>query len=717
MGHPALIVSLVLASVLATVAAAEPPKVSPPDPVVGDGRSVAPVVVTSEPVKGVKELPVPDVAALACTGASTLPAANREPPVVLAPVVARPTRVECVARVRNTEAKFTLEVRPPPAGLYASAAAFAVKSTTRELALDTFVWNGTTRSAPSSLRSAASDGKITARDGKLVLDIAGNAPRLIAIALADGDRLGAAFVPVSGVTTIPVEADAGSSVQMWIAGSWFGPVKTKGRIAQVLIEVPPGVTHGVARSTGREGYVTDAITDLKIPARPRIAATAANPQVRAGEATTIAIAVAGKDGRPGAPALPVIATAQRGTVGAVQSLGGGLWSVRYTAPTSAGADRVTIRIDGDKAAGSSEVSLEVGAGGAARIEIDLPSTPYEPGAEIAGTVRVFDAAGNPQRAPAVTATLAGVALTVTGGEPVSFRGRIPERLPHSGELSLEIVAGAANQRRAVATRSTATAATGRAIVDGRTAIVELAVRDRFGNLVQDGAFELEVTGAKLVQIRRGARAFEASIDAHAGVATARVLVRTNGRVLASEDVRFEPPANALVLGAWGSGGWVDNLGVLASPRASAGIGIRRGHAIELALLLGVEGLAFSDTTQVVIEGMTIDATRSVRGVGLVSWVRGRVRLSRRFGAALALGVVPTRFKVKLETGVQSPDDYAETVLGVRAQAQLDARLGPGRVFVGGAYGRAALEGGAVVGQIDGIAVVGGYEWWFAALGR
>ncbi|MBA2544946.1 MAG: hypothetical protein H0V17_35210, partial [Deltaproteobacteria bacterium] len=139
--------------------------------------------------------------------------------------------------------------------------------------------------------------------------------------------------------------------------------------------------------------------------------------------------------------------------------------------------------------------------------------------------------------------------------------------------------------------------------------------------------------------------------------------------------------------------------------------------IELALLVGVEGLSFSDTTPVVIDGMTFDATRSVKGVGVASLVRVRLRLTRRFGVALAGGVIPMRVGVSFDSGAQAADKYGETVLGMRGQLQLDARLGPGRVFVGGAYGRAKLADGAVVGQIDGVGVLGGYEWWFAAFGR
>jgi len=109
--------------------------------------------------------------------------------------------------------------------------------------------------------------------------------------------------------------------------------------------------------------------------------------------------------------------------------------------------------------------------------------------------------------------------------------------------------------------------------------------------------------------------------------------------------------------------------------------------------------------------MTRDADRAVDGVGMQAALRARVRLARRFGLALGAGVVPMRVRATLDT-----TRTVETVIGLRAQLQGDFKLGPGRVFLGGAYGRATLSEGVVVGKIEGVAVVAGYEWWFADFG-
>lgn len=711
----ALLVLVVMARAAAADDAA-PIAVTPPTAIAGDGRAVATVVVTGgRPPLG-KPLPVPEVAHVTCTGASALPATGADP-AVLAPVVTTPTKLACVARVRDAEAPFAIEVRPPPPGLYAATTAVDARSTTRELALDALAWDGRARSAPAALQVAASEGTATVRDGRITLALSGNAPRLVALALADGERLGAAFVPVTGVTTIPVESEPGATVSVWIAGRWFGPAKTSGKLARVPIEVPPGVTHGVARSTGRAGYVTDAVTDLKIPDRPRIAALAVKRALRIGGSTTLAIAVAGADGRP-APPSTAVAGSGKGKLGPARSLGNGLWTMRYTAPRTPGPDRVTIRIDGDRRAGSATLDLDIRPGSVTRIELEVPAGPHEPGAALSATARVFDRAGNPVRDADVTATIGGASLEVTPGDPMIIRGRIPERLPEgASELPLVVSSEAVDQSVPVQVGAAAVSAEVAASVDGRAAEAELAIRDRFGNLVPRDRFEVTVTGGKLARIDRGRRAFRAAVIADPGAHSGRIVVRAGGRVLADERIDFEPPPHAIVFGAWASGGWIDNLGVLAGPRGGAGLAVRRGlFGAELALVLGFEATRFADTTQVTIEGAMRDAERSVSCLGGIAGIRARLRLSRRFGIAIGAAVIPTRASVRFAAGAGVEETYDEAVLGLRAQLHGDVKLGPGRFFVGGSYGRAKLAEGVVVGRIDGAAVVAGYEWWFADVG-
>jgi hypothetical protein len=57
------------------------------------------------------------------------------------------------------------------------------------------------------------------------------------------------------------------------------------------------------------------------------------------------------------------------------------------------------------------------------------------------------------------------------------------------------------------------------------------------------------------------------------------------------------------------------------------------------------------------------------------------------------------------------------VYGFRGQLTGDVRIGPGRLFAGASYGRAKLASANATGQLDGIGVALGYEWWFGAFGR
>ncbi|MBA3464355.1 MAG: hypothetical protein H0T46_30670, partial [Deltaproteobacteria bacterium] len=570
--------------------------VSPPHPLDGDGRTVAPITITGGVAAATKELPVPEVPYLTCEGASGLAAVATQPPAVLAPVVTQLTTASCVAHLRDTDAPFSLTLRPPPPGLYARPALPELRTTASRLELDAFVWDGKVRAPPVALRAAASSARIVVQGGRVELELTGKAPRLLAIALADGERIGAAFVPVIGATTVPVEADVGAKVQMWIAGRWFGPVATAGRIGKVAIEVPPGITQGVARSISRTGYVTDAITDLKVPLQASVAAVSAVDELAAGEHTTIAIAVAGTDGRPAAGALPIRATARLGTVSPPEPRGGGLWSVRYTAPKTPGNDAVTIGVDGEASAFSVQLPFEISAGRPARITLEVPPGPLEPGAELAGVARVFDAADQPVPGATLVLTLGGVPLAVIPGDTLAFRGQLPDRVPPGGEVTLEARSGSAFARTLVGIRAPVHSLGMHTDVDGRRARADLVALDRFGNLVEREAFEVVVTGGVIERIEKRRGSYRVAIVAEPRASSARVVVRSAGRVVAEERLRFDAPDHVLVAGVWGSGAWVDNLGELASPRASIGLALRRGVAgVEVAASAGIEGLRFRDT--------------------------------------------------------------------------------------------------------------------------
>ncbi|HUS27536.1 MAG TPA: hypothetical protein VMZ53_03480 [Kofleriaceae bacterium] len=712
MERKALAAAIVVASMAQLAHADDKVDVKVTDSVVGDGRSFAPVTVTGGPKVQGKALPVPDVATVTCANAAGLAAPPNGLPAVLAPVATAATTLECKAQSRGAETSFKLKVTPPPAGLYAGVAAMA-KSTDAKIEVPVISWDGKKASAPGALKASASDGTVDVAGAALTLSVSGKVPRLVAIAMLDGTRAGAAFVPVIGVTTLPVESDTNSNVEVWIAGTWFGPVPTKGKTAEVPIEVPPGITHAVARSTSQRGYVTDAVTDLKIPVRLRIGAVAGSTKLAAGEKTLIAIAVAGADGRPAAASAKVVATASKGALGAIQSKGGGLWTVEFTAPTTPGNERVSIRVEGDPNAGTGEVPVEIGGGAASKLELGQPTSPVVPGGELVVPIHMTDASGNVLDGSTATATLGGTNVQITDG---AVHGKIPEVLPPSGTLKLVVDAGGVQQSLDLKPSSPAVSATVSIDVDGRDAELVIVVRDKFGNLVQDGTFDLAVTGGAVRGVTRTERGFRARVAAAEHAADADIVVRAGGQSLAQTSVHFDPPSHAFVVGAWAAGGWMDNLGALKSPRAALGLGLRRGGTVELGLSAGVEGIMTSESTTVDVMGMPDKTDRSIQGLGVPVLARAHVRITRRLGVTLAGGVVPMRVKVELTPTLQPADRDAATVIGFRGQLTADVRLGPGRAFAGASYGRAKLEAANAVGQLDGLGLVAGYEWWFGAFG-
>jgi hypothetical protein len=642
-GRRQALIALVLGTFVGT-ARADELKASVPDGVVGDGRTAVPVVINGSPAGGGKPLPLAEVPVITCNGAPGLAAiGNSALPAVLVPAVTAARTFDCEARLRDSKTTFKLNVRAPAPGLYASTNQVA-RTTEGSAQLSTFVWDGKRRAVPSWLKAAASDGTVAiGKGGTVTLDVSGKAPRTVAVAMIDGTRVGAAFVPITGSTVLPVESEPGSSVQVWVAGTWYGPVETTGKIAQVPIDVPAGVTQGVARSTDKKGYTSDVVIDLKIPARPRIAVASAAPTIGTGESTLIAVAIAGPDARPANAKTKVVGTAERGTVAIDKAHGGGLWTLRYTAPAGDGQDKITVRVEGDDRAGPGEITMVV-RGSAAKIEVDVP-TSVKAGTDLSGTIKVIDGAGTVLREPDIGATLDGEPVEVIAGDTLTIAGKIPEQIPADGTLTLEVVSGSIRVRR------------------------ELAVSGR------------ATTGSSSV-------------------------------------VRRAEEPGAIGIGAWASGGYIDNLGAWSSPRASVGAAVRRRFgSVEGAVLVGVEGMSASETVTVDLNGTMEDATRSITGIGVPVAVRARIPLGARLGVAASAVFVPARMRVEFAPASRPVDAYSETVLGVRGQLAGDVVIGPGRAVLGIAFGRGKLSDGVVVGQVDGLGVTLGYEWWFGAFGR
>jgi len=706
--------ALIIAALLVSVpAGAEDLIVSVPDEVTGDGRTAVPVNVTGTLAGETKPLPVTEVAVVSCTDAADFAAiGNQALPSVLAPATTVKRILSCSTRLRDKTRNFEVRLRPPGPGLYAPVHRVA-RTSESEAVLQAFAFDGTTSSPPSWLRAATSDGTATVRhDGLMTLGLSGKAPRTIAVAMVDGTRVGAAFVPVTGSTVLPVESEAGSSMQVWVAGTWFGPVPTKGRMAEVPIDVPAGVTHGVARSTDKKGYASDVVVDLKIPGRPRIAVATATRSIGASQSMTLAAAIVGANGRPLPPTAKVVASAERGKVGAAEAVGAGLWKLEYTAPDALGPDRILVTLDGDPSAGTGEAAVDVRTP-AAKIELTMAPA-FDPGSELTGTIRVLDAGGIVLREPDITATLDGQPLQVRPGDTLTLVGKAPQKTPPQGLLPLVIRSGSVKVETNVFVGGWPSSASLDVSARDRDVRAEVRIVDRVGNLVPEATFEIVATGAKLSGIKREGDIYVASLNAVDGIGHATGEVRSKGKRLADRSVMIDAPGMASI-GAYAAGGWLDNLGAFTSTRAALGGGVKyRFASFEAAGFVGLEALLASDSVMVDVGGGGMqNATRSLSGIALPLTVRARKRLGNRFGIAAGVAVLPWRMRVQFGPDGQS-EPYGETVFGVRVQAAGDMELGPGRAVVGMSFGRASLSNGPVTGQIDGFGFTFGYEWWFRA---
>ncbi len=682
----------------------------------GDGVSVVPVQVFDSPkpqageLKRVLERPV-----LICDGASTLPALGDTAAAILAPAVTTPTTVRCTAEHREATTNFSVQFTPPSQGLRARPDRFRVIAGDNTVELEV---THAGQPASDALRIASSAGTATMLgEGRVKIALpTGKAPRTVALVLSDGQSTGVAFVPVTGKTKLRVVAQKGSTIVVRIAGLAFGPLRARRRVTRVPIEVPPGATRAVVRATDRRGYAIESVSDLRIPKLGRIAALGPSKSVVILETAEVFVALAGSDGRPANAKTSISAQADRGSVEGVRFVSPGLFAVTYRAPETPGDAQLTVGEEGDLGAGTATVSLAIAAGKALGGEIQIPPGPYRPGAVVSGTAVFRDGEGNPIREGTPTATINGSPIAVAKGEAgFQFQVTVPTKLPKNRTLALNISLNKSSLAHSIRTTSDVpTSATVRSTTDGRASALVVDVKDRYGNRSDPSGFELVVDGASRGPLRVKKNHFEVTLTAEGTVRFANVDVLVDDKPLAHARVPFEPPPGTLRLGAYARGAWASNLAGVSPPHLGAGLGIHRvGTTFEFAAFAGIESYLHSDEVTANLAGADREVDRSVLAIAFPIQLRGRLRLHRKVGLHIAGGLIPTLARVSIKTDFQGADNYTEITYGARALIGADLQLGPGRLLVGGAYTRTKLKDGLLTGNLEGVSVSAGYEWWFS----
>lgn len=683
----------------------------------GGGRTAISITPIDGPEAHSDELAThPTLPAIDCPDSTVIAATKQLGPSLIPLARSGAYELSCVLRYRGATAPFTVKVPAPTPGLYGELSNPQPGAGDKSLVIRPFlIRKGKSSARPARLRAGASAGSIAlgANNGLTYSLPESAAPRALAVVFTDGKRGGAVFMPFIGKTELPVKARRKTNVRVRISGRWFGPIEMRKPRMSLDIEVPPGVRDAVVQAVGARGNVTETFADLKTPQMSRIAAVATDDAVKAGKSVDIYVALASRRGGASQADVQIVAEAQEGTVSDAVSQGPGLWKLTYKAGATASSAEVRISVANDADAGEAIVPVRVVAGTASKFEFKFAKEVYQPGETIEGTLRVTDSHGNAVPAEALKLTLAGQTLVATPSETGTLiKATVPNELTPKRELVLVASIGAASAERVIKTvAGPVVSATIVASVDEREAKLRVVPSDSFGNTGGTSSLTLVADAASAGALVDEGDWLSTVVTANAGARSTLVRVLHEGKELATKTVTFEPPGSAILLGAYVYGAWSSNGGELSVPRAGLGIGTRRRFGpIEVALLVGAEAFASEDTVVAMVAGMDQKLIRQLRGIAIPVLLRGRVRVNRKFGAALAFGVTPTATSARLAQD-KSENAFNAWTNGVRGELSGDYKLGQGRVILGTSYGRTKLAEGPIVGDIDGFRVYAGYEVW------
>jgi hypothetical protein len=698
-------------------AAGRPGPVTAPDIVLpGDGRSFAEVIIEGGPARHpVEAAGHPVLPRVTCDGAATFAARQLLPPAVLAPATDVARVMTCAVELRGAAASLTARVQPPGPGLYVALHPAHAAVGDPEVRGDVFVISADGQREPAAgLQVAASTGTLRVEGSGFTLSLPEEkVPRVIALALVDGIRVGAAFLPVTGRVRLPVSTLRGAEVRVRVAGEWFGPVRAKRGAAAVPLEIPPGVTEAVVRATDPVGNAGETVVNLEPPERPRLAMAAPAPEVSAASSMLLAVAYAAAHGRPGPAAARLAVHAERGRVGEPEFRGGGLWAVPYAAPADIGEDHIVARVEGDEPAGEVHLRLTSVPGKPVQVEFEAPPEPLVAGTTATALVRLLDWIGLP---------LAGAEATVSlNGEPVAVRIEerglraelpVPETVPADGAVRVQVAAEEVRfERDLVVGPAPVAKATLDVLSLGRTARVRLAAFDAYGNAVQRDGFALETEGASAGELRAVDSGFETSLVADELAWRATVRVVGNGGPVAEAPVEFSPPRNAFRLDALASAGISSNGDGVTMVRGRVAAVLRRGFgSYEATLQLGLDVASHSGDSGLVHEGERRSIFRRITAVAVPVRLAGRRWLGSRIGIALGVSVVPAHVSIFLKPDFQQAQEGQEWVVGVRGDVRGFWSLGPGELFAAVELGQMHLDHSLATGDLERFGFAVGYAF-------
>jgi len=211
--------------------------------------------------------------------------------------------------------------------------------------------------------------------------------------------VGRAVLPITARIELPGRTEAGTRMEMSVAGRAFGPVVAdRAGAFRLPILVPPGFGTGQATSTDRAGNRRQRVVDLFLPEVNQLGLWAHPRRLPADGRSRANLLITTVD-RYGNPADLGGAElrARRGTVSAPRRLDKGLLAASYTAPEESGAgeaDLVEVRFPGGKQRSAVEIALLPGP--AARLALQAPmNLPADGSSPAEVRLQVTDARGHP----------------------------------------------------------------------------------------------------------------------------------------------------------------------------------------------------------------------------------------------------------------------------------------------------------------------------------
>lgn len=284
-------------------------------------------------------------------------------------------------------------------------------------------------------------------------------------------------------------AEAGARMRVGVGKRTFGPVHVDASgVFAIPIVVPPGENWATGTSSDSIGNTSRSRINLYLPEVRRVHGFVFPAQVVADgrDRAWLFVTTVGFSGAPENARVRV--EAARGTLGQPERIAPGILRYPYSAPAGvgAGADRITLRRDGQREHVDFEVALVADAPAKLEAHVEPAIVPADGVSSATVVVRASDARGSAATGHAVQITVDGQTLEATETALGEYRVSVPPRQ----RIGVSKIGVRLQPRAGVCRRPQVVQVEGRAkVVDGRALPCggAYALFDASGKLGKEGA--------------------------------------------------------------------------------------------------------------------------------------------------------------------------------------------------------------------------------------